>query len=212
MRRATGLAAWSTSSSWMSDVSRAAVLARIVRDAVEALEQLGRARRRPASVSAFTRARSSRTRNAITWNLTRLVGPSLPRWAFASTSRTLRARIGMMGASSSRERVRWRCLVWAMVLPFPRAVPGTPSAPLWWSSPRGAAGMPQGAVRRIPNRAAVSEAHTVGRRTDSSGALPILAGTAPAPGHPCAYRRGDGLSRPRAARSSAGSPPSRAVP
>jgi hypothetical protein len=53
-------------------------------------------------VSAFTRARSSRTRNAITWNFTRFVGPSLPRWAFASTSRTLRARIGMMGASSSR--------------------------------------------------------------------------------------------------------------
>ena len=30
MRRATGLAAWSTSSSWISDVSRAAVLARMV--------------------------------------------------------------------------------------------------------------------------------------------------------------------------------------
>ena len=38
----------------------------------------------------------------MTWNLTRFVGPSLPRCAFASTSRTLRARIGMMGASSSR--------------------------------------------------------------------------------------------------------------
>ena len=29
----------------------------------------------------------------------------------------------MMGASSSRERVRWRCLVWAMVLPFPAGLP-----------------------------------------------------------------------------------------
>ena len=52
----------------------------------------------------------------MTWNLTRLVGPSLPRWALASTSRTLRARIGMMGASSSRradEVLLRRCAVWA---------------------------------------------------------------------------------------------------
>ena len=78
---------------------------------------------------------------------------------------------------------------------------GTPSAPVWWSSPRGAAGMPQGAVRRIPNRAAVSEAHTVGRRADSSGALPILAGAAPGPGHPRADRRSADLSRGRGSHS-----------
>ena len=85
----------------MSDVSRAAVLARIVATPSRRFSSS----ERTASVnpvSALTRARSSRTRKAITWNLTRLVGPSLPRCAFASTSRTLRARIGMMGASSSR--------------------------------------------------------------------------------------------------------------
>ena len=41
----------------------------------------------------------------MTWNLTRLVGPSLPFCAFASISRTLRARIGISGASSSRRGV-----------------------------------------------------------------------------------------------------------
>ena len=85
----------------MSDVSRAAVFARIVATPSRRLSSSARAESATA-VSAFTRARSSRTRKAITWNLTRLVGPSFPRWALASTSRTLRARIGISGASSSR--------------------------------------------------------------------------------------------------------------
>ena len=101
MRLATGEVAWSASSSWMSDVSRAAVLARMVATPSSRLSSSARAAS-PMSASALTLARSSRTRNAITWNLTRLVGPSFPRWDLASISRTLRARIGMRGASSSR--------------------------------------------------------------------------------------------------------------
>jgi hypothetical protein len=116
MRRATGEVAWSTSSSWISEVSRAAVLARMVATPSRRLSSSARAASVTA-VSALTRARSSRTRKAMTWNLTRFVGPSLPRWALASTSRTLRARIGMIGASSSRredEDLRRRCAdVWA---------------------------------------------------------------------------------------------------
>src|SRR6478752_7228941 len=96
-------------------VSRAAVLARIVATPSRRLSSSARV---PSvtEVSALTRARSSRTRKAITWNLTRFVGPSFPRWALASTSRTLRARIGMMGASSSRradEDFLRRADVWA---------------------------------------------------------------------------------------------------
>ncbi len=115
----------SGSSSAMRLVSRAAVFARICAIPSSRLSSSARAPS-ATSVSAFTRARSSRISRAMTWNFVRFVGPSLPFWAFCSTSRTLRARIGMMGASSSRERVRWRCLVWAMVLPFRRAVPALP--------------------------------------------------------------------------------------
>src|SRR5699024_1985499 len=46
----------------------------------------------------------SRTNIAMTWNRVRLVGPSLPRDARASTSRTRRARSGMRGAASVRRR------------------------------------------------------------------------------------------------------------
>lgn len=104
MRFATGDVAWSASSSWIRDVSRAAVLARIVATPSRRLSSSTRAGS-PISASAFTLARSSRTRNAMTWNLVRFVGPSFPRWDFASISRTLRARIGMRGASSSRRDV-----------------------------------------------------------------------------------------------------------
>src|SRR5699024_11692652 len=52
------------------------------------------------SASALMRARSWRTSSAITWNLTRFVGPTLPLTDLASTSRTRRARIGKMGAGS----------------------------------------------------------------------------------------------------------------
>ncbi len=104
IRLATGEVAWSASSSWMSEVSRAAVFARIVATPSSRLSSSTRAAS-VISVSAFTLARSSRTRNAITWNFVRFVGPSFPRWDFASISRTLRARIGMRGASSSRRDV-----------------------------------------------------------------------------------------------------------
>ncbi len=67
MRRATGEVAASTSSSWISEVSRAAVFARIVATPSRRLSSSARAAS-VISVSAFTRARSSRTRNAITWN------------------------------------------------------------------------------------------------------------------------------------------------
>src|SRR5690625_7985386 len=59
------------------------------------------------SSSDLIRARSSRTSSAITWNFTRLVGPTLPLTDLASTSRTRRARMGRMGAGSLRRgRVR----------------------------------------------------------------------------------------------------------
>jgi len=51
--------------------------------------------------SSFTRARSDRMSRAITWNRVRSRGPTRPRAALASTWRTCRARIGMMGARSS---------------------------------------------------------------------------------------------------------------
>ncbi len=83
------------SSSEMSEVSRAAVLARIVAMPSSLLSCSARAAS-VSSGSALARARSSRIRNAMTWNLVRFVGPSfLPSAAFASTSRTLRARTGM---------------------------------------------------------------------------------------------------------------------
>ena len=85
-----------------SDVSRAAVLARIVATPSRRLSCSARS----ASVivlSALTRARSSRTSSATTWNLVRLDGLTGPRWAAASTSRTARASTGMM-PSLSRSR------------------------------------------------------------------------------------------------------------
>jgi hypothetical protein len=102
----------SGSRSVMRLVSRAAVFARICAMPSRRLSSSARSAG-PSSGSPLTRARSSRMSSAMTWNFVRLVGPSLFFWAFCSTSRTLRARIGMMGASSSRERVRCRCLVWA---------------------------------------------------------------------------------------------------
>jgi hypothetical protein len=108
---ATGVVAASASSRVMSEVSRAAVFARIVATPSRRFSSSVRIAG-SISWSALTLARSSRTRNAMTWNLVRLVGPTLPFCAFASTSRTLRARIGMMGAASSW-RDDWR-------LPWPR--------------------------------------------------------------------------------------------
>ena len=111
----------------------------------------------------------------MTWNFVRLVGPSLPFCALVSTSRTLRARIGMMGASSSRDRVRCRCLVWAMVLPFwPVSRVGRPRHWPWWSLWGPAVGRPRPSrMRHAPESRTehrASRAHAVGRRTDSSGA------------------------------------------
>jgi hypothetical protein len=63
-------------------------------------------------VSAFTRARSSRTRRATTWYAVRPLGPTLPRCAAASTCRTVLARTGMMPSSSpARGRRRSRGVV-----------------------------------------------------------------------------------------------------
>ena len=96
----------SSASSWSSEVSRAAVFARIVATPSRRLSCAARW----ASVlaaSALTWARSSRTSRATTWNLVRLLGDTGPRWAADSTSRTARASTGMM-PSLSRSRTR-RC-------------------------------------------------------------------------------------------------------
>ena len=86
-------------SSWMSDVSRAAVFAMIVAMPSRRVSSLVRS----ASVSALSvlmRARASRTRAATTRNFTRFEGATLPRSAEFSIARTVRARIGMMPVSS----------------------------------------------------------------------------------------------------------------
>ena len=87
-------------------VSWAAVLARIVATPSSRLSSSVRAAV-VIVVSDLIRARSSRTSRAMTWNFVRLAGPTLPSIDFASTSRTRRARIGMIGAGSSPERCRW---------------------------------------------------------------------------------------------------------
>ena len=73
---------------------------------VEPLELSGRW----ASVlaaSALTRARSSRTSRATTWNFVRTDDVTDPRWAAASTSRTARASTGMMPSLSRTRTRRW---------------------------------------------------------------------------------------------------------
>ena len=96
----------SSASSTSSEVSRVAVLARIVATPSSRLS----CSLRSASVlvvSALIRARSSRTSSATTWNLVRTDGRTLPRSTPASTSRTARASTGMM-PSLSRSRTRRR--------------------------------------------------------------------------------------------------------
>ena len=163
----------SGSSRAMRLVSRAAVLARIC--AMPSSRLSSSARPESArSGSAFTRARSSRMRSAITWNFVRLVGPSLPFCALVSTSRTLRARIGMMGASSSRERVRWRCLVWANGPPVHGPSPARPLIAGGDARDRSVhLGCRRTRYAESRTEQHASRAHAVGRRTDSSGALPF---------------------------------------
>src|SRR4030095_15172858 len=79
------------------------------------------------------RARSSRTSRAMTWNFVRLAGPTLHSIDLASTSRTRRARIGMIGAGSSPER--WRLPPWRVVAPF--AEPLASARPPIVASPSG---------------------------------------------------------------------------
>ena len=83
----------SSARSWMRDVSRAAVLARIVATPSRRLRVSVRSAS-VSSLSVFAFARSSRMSRAITWNLVRFVGPTLPRSAAPSTSRTARASTG----------------------------------------------------------------------------------------------------------------------
>ena len=93
--RAVAVGGDSLSSSAIRDVSRAAVLARMVAMPSSRFSCSARAASL-RSGSDFALARSSRIRKAMTWNFVRLVGPSfLPSVAFASTSRTLRASTGM---------------------------------------------------------------------------------------------------------------------
>ena len=163
----------SGSSRAMRLVSRAAVLARICAMPSRRLRSSARAAS-ATSGSAFTRARSSRIRSAMTWNFVRFVGPSLPFCALVSTSRTLRARIGMMGASSSRDRVRCRCLVWAMVLPLSGRLRLAPLVTGGGGRDRsGRLGGRRTRYAESRTEQHASRAHAVGRRTDSSGALPF---------------------------------------
>ena len=93
--------------SWMREVSRAAVFARIVatpsrRFSISARSESGTAG------SFLALARSSRISSAITWNFVRPVGLTLPRSAAPSISRTARASTGISPASSPcRARRCW---------------------------------------------------------------------------------------------------------
>jgi hypothetical protein len=61
----------------------------------------------------------------MTWNFVRFAGPTLPSMDFASTSRTRRARIGMIGAGSSPDRCRvpwWPADPFGPPLPAPFVV------------------------------------------------------------------------------------------
>ena len=104
----------SSASSCSSEVSRAAVLARMV---AMPSRRLSCSPRRPSatSVSALIRERSSRTSSATTWKVARPWGITLPRSAACSTSRTARASTGMMPSLSSRLTLVLpprRCAVW----------------------------------------------------------------------------------------------------
>src|SRR6476620_5308413 len=96
----------SSASNASSEVSRAAVLARIVAIPSRRLSCSARCASLLAR-SALTRARSSRTSRATTWNLVRPEGRTGPRWAPASTSRTARASTGMMPSLSRSRARRW---------------------------------------------------------------------------------------------------------
>ena len=78
----------------MSEVSRAAVFARIVATPSSRFSVSARTSSL-MSGSVFARARSSRTSTAITWNFVRPEGLTGPRDAAVSTSRTARASTGM---------------------------------------------------------------------------------------------------------------------
>ena len=87
-------------------MSRAAVFARIV--AIPSRRLSCSARWASVLVSsARTRARSSRTSRATTWNFVRTEGSTRPRSAAASTSRTVRASTGMMPSLSRSRTRRW---------------------------------------------------------------------------------------------------------
>src|SRR5690554_3345181 len=126
-RRSLRAASETTASSARSairEVSRAAVLARMVATPSSLL----RVSARSASVnesSVLAWARSSRINSAMTWNLVRFDGPTLPRSAAPSISRTARASTGMRPTSSpGRERrfdvlreLERRCAVLPAALP-----------------------------------------------------------------------------------------------
>ncbi len=126
-----------------SEVSRAAVLARIVPIPSSRLSCSARWLSLTA-VSAFTRVRSSRASRATTWNFVRPEGRTGPRWTPASTSRTARARTGMMPSLSMSRVRRWRVAV--RVEPdwrWPRrakgssssGTPGTQAVAVWHHAP-----------------------------------------------------------------------------
>ena len=106
----------SSASSESREVSRAAVLARIVATPSSRLSCSALRCASVSSVSALTRARSSRTSSATTWNLVRADGVTGPRSDGASTSRTARASTGMMPSlSPCRRPLRWP--PWVRLLP-----------------------------------------------------------------------------------------------
>ncbi len=89
-----------------SEVSRAAVRARIVATPSRRLSCVAL----NASVvvpSDFTRARSSRTSSATTWNLVRTEGRMAPRATSACTSLTVMASTGMRPSLSPDRTRRW---------------------------------------------------------------------------------------------------------
>ena len=96
---AASVTAVSSARSWIREVSRAAVFARMVATPSSRLSSSVRSAS-VSSASVLARARSSRMSNAITWNLVRLLGPTLPRSAAFSTSRTARASTGISPVSS----------------------------------------------------------------------------------------------------------------
>ncbi len=105
MARAVSESLASGSSSGSTEVSRAAVRARMLAMPSRRFSVSARSGSLSGVAGSFACVRSSRISTAMTWNFVRLTGLSLPRWAACSISRTARASTGM-SPSLSIVRVR----------------------------------------------------------------------------------------------------------